>query len=66
MPCDGTGEYVTLAEASRTLGITLTTLERWAREGRIPSEVTGDGKRILLRAELVRITLSEEPPPPDR
>ncbi len=65
MPCDGTGEYVTMAEAARTLGIGLATLERWARDGRIPSKVTQDGKRVLLSRGLLKITLTEEPPPRD-
>lgn len=54
-----------MGEAARTLGISVATLERWARVGRIPSKVTEDGKRVLLSTDLLKMTLSEEPPPRD-
>ena len=54
-----------MTEAARTLRISVATLERWAREGRIPSTVTHDGKRALLCTDLLKVTLTEEPPPRD-
>lgn len=65
MPCDGTGEYITFADAARSLRIPMSTIERWARDGRLATEVTADGVRVLRRADLGQMVLPGEPPPPD-
>ena len=66
MPSDANGEYVTLADAARIVGMSIATLDRWARQGRIPSDVSEDGQRVVLRARLVKIAESTEgPSPPD-
>ncbi len=44
---------LTLAAAAELLGIADSTLERWARDGRIPSERTPDGVRVFRRRELL-------------
>jgi predicted site-specific integrase-resolvase len=64
MPPDDCGEYVTLIDAAHIAGISLATLDRWAREGRIASEVTPKGARLVLKAELIRITVNREGPVP--
>lgn len=60
----GNDEYVTLTDAARLLGISVLTLNRWARQGRIPSEISEHGSRILLRADLARIAVEGDDPPP--
>ena len=64
MPSDDSGEYVTLVDAAQMAGISLATLDRWVREGRIPSEVNAEGARLVLKAELIRVTVSREGPVP--
>nr|MDQ6947062.1 helix-turn-helix domain-containing protein [Actinomycetota bacterium] len=45
----------TLRETARYLQMSATTVERWARSGRIPSTVTPDGARTFDRASLAAI-----------
>jgi excisionase family DNA binding protein len=52
MPTDGE-DVLTLAEAANLLGILPSTLERWAREGRIPSQLTAAGVRVFQRSDLL-------------
>jgi excisionase family DNA binding protein len=52
MPTDGE-DVLTLAEAANLLGILPSTLERWAREGRIPSQLTAGGVRVFQRSDLL-------------
>ncbi len=52
MPSDP-GAVLTLAEAADLLGISASVLERWARDGRIPSEVRPDGERVFRKADLL-------------
>ena len=47
-------EYLTLAEAAEMLGMPPHTVERWAAEGRLPSELRSDGSRRFRRSELRR------------
>ena len=42
-----------MVEAARMLGMSSTTLERWASDGRITSEVTGAGVRVFRRGDLL-------------
>lgn len=66
MPSHDSGEYVTLIDAAQIVGISPATLNRWAQDGRIPSVVTKDGGRLLLKAGLDEVAVNqEEPPPPD-
>lgn len=61
-------EFVTLEEAARYLRRSRLTLEKWARDGKIPAYKTG--KRYLLRLDELRHwveecatqTKSEKPP----
>ena len=64
MPSDDEPEYLSLAEAAAIFGVSERTLERWTRAGRIPSEVTEDGRRILRRAEVAErvVRLRRAPP----
>jgi excisionase family DNA binding protein len=64
MPSGNEPDYLTFAEAAELVGISATTLARWAREGRIPSEVTPDGRRVVRRDELMKRVVRIEPPPP--
>jgi excisionase family DNA binding protein len=54
MPSDDEPECLSLVEAAEIFGVSPRTLERWARAGRIPSEVTRDGRRIFRHAEVVK------------
>ena len=54
---------VTIGEASKVLGVSITTLRRWEKEGRLqPDEITPGGHRrydlIKLRPELFRLERS--------
>ncbi|HEX2275265.1 MAG TPA: helix-turn-helix domain-containing protein [Acidimicrobiales bacterium] len=53
MPDEGR-EELTLGEAAGMLGMSPTTLARWAAEGRIASEVTPEGLRVFRRSELLK------------
>lgn len=66
MPSDGNGEYVTVADAARLLGFSVLTLHRWIRDGRIPSEMTDGGQRVLRKADLGRVAVQADDPPPPR
>lgn len=46
-------EHLTLAQAAEHLAISPKTLERWARDGRIPSERTPEGSLVFRRDELL-------------
>jgi excisionase family DNA binding protein len=38
-------EYLTLGQAARLLGVSAKTVDRWARQGRIPFVTTPSGRR---------------------
>ncbi|MDQ3898244.1 MAG: helix-turn-helix domain-containing protein [Actinomycetota bacterium] len=65
MPSQGNCEYITVKDAAELLGVSPGTLHRWARQGRVRSELKDDGTRLLLKAEVVRIAVprDERPPP---
>ena len=46
-------DELTLEEAGRMLQVLPRTLERWARDGRIPSRLRADGVRIFRRSDLL-------------
>ena len=55
---------VTIGEASKVLGVSITTLRRWEKEGRLPpDEITQGGHRrydlVKLRPELFRLQRSD-------
>ncbi len=55
---------VTIGEASKVLGVSITTLRRWEKEGRLqPDEITPGGHRrydlVKLRPELFRLQRSD-------
>ena len=47
---DTRGAEMTRAEVARVLGVSPTTVTRWAREGRLPSRVTLGGHHRFERA----------------
>lgn len=49
---------LTLSQAAAWLGLPPRTLERWARNGRIPSTVTATGVRIFSRGELLKRSMT--------
>lgn len=53
MPADEKGQHLTLAQAAEWVGMPPRTLERWAKNGRIPSTVTLVGLRVFRRGELL-------------
>ena len=65
MPSDDESDFLSLAEAAEMFGVSVRTLERWTWDGRIPSEVTEDGRRIFRRAEVAErvLNLRHAPPP---
>ena len=48
------GEYLSLVEAARLLGMSPRTLRRWLRDGRLPYEVSEAGEPMLRREDLLR------------
>jgi excisionase family DNA binding protein len=64
LPSGTDPDYLTFAEAAELVGISATTLARWAREGRIPSELNADGQRVVRRSELLKRVVRIDPPPP--
>lgn len=54
MSLEKDSEQLTLAEAAQLLGMTPSTLERWAKAGMISSTVTASGQRMFRRSELLR------------
>jgi excisionase family DNA binding protein len=53
---NGAGErWLTLGQASRTLGVTPNTLRRWADKGQIPTFTTPGGHRRFLAAAVIAL-----------
>jgi len=48
-------EYYSAGEAARALGISLDTLRRWDRSGRIKTKRDGGNRRIVSAAEIDRL-----------
>ena len=48
-------EYYRVSEAARTLGISVDTLRRWDRQGRIKAERDGSNRRIIPVSEIDRL-----------
>jgi molybdopterin-binding protein len=48
-------EYYSVGEASKTLGISVDTLRRWDRQGRIKTERDAGNRRIVPAAEIERL-----------
>lgn len=48
-------EYYSASDAARTLGISIDTLRRWDKEGRIATERDGSNRRIVPAAEIERL-----------
>jgi len=53
--------YYTASEAARALGISLDTLRRWDREGRIRTRRDPANRRLVSAAEIERLRGSPEP-----
>ncbi len=53
---DREAEHLTLAEAAEMLHLSRATLGRWAREGRVPCEMTADGSPMFRRSELLELS----------
>jgi excisionase family DNA binding protein len=52
---DPTDELLTPAQASAVLGVTVQTLRRYDREGRLPSTRTPGGQRRFRRSDLAAL-----------
>jgi molybdopterin-binding protein len=48
-------EYYSASDAARTLGISIDTLRRWDKEGRIATERDASNRRIVPAAEIERL-----------
>ena len=48
-------DWLTLTEAAALLGLSVRTLDRWAKAGRLRSTVSADGKILLLRQQIEEI-----------
>lgn len=57
-----TDRHLTAGEAARALGISLDTLRRWDRDGKIRVERDGANRRVVAAAEVERLReLPEQP-----
>jgi excisionase family DNA binding protein len=54
-PRDGGTEYLTRAAVARMLGVSPNTVTRWAREGRLPCQVTLGGHHRFERELVERL-----------
>ena len=54
-------QLLTPREASRRLGITVTTLAQWARSGRLPATLTPGGHRRYRLTDLQTLQATREP-----
>jgi molybdopterin-binding protein len=48
-------EYYSVGEAAKTLGISVDTLRRWDRQGRIKAERDGSNRRVVPASEIERL-----------
>ena len=48
-------EYYSVSEAAKTLGVSVDTLRRWDRQGRIKADRDGSNRRIIPAAEIERL-----------
>jgi excisionase family DNA binding protein len=62
MPSDDDGDYLSIGGAAEWLGVSVRTLQRWVRDGRIPSEVAPDGSRVLRRSQILKMGLRTNGP----
>jgi excisionase family DNA binding protein len=65
MPGDTDSPYLSLAEASRMLGVHCATLRRWADAGSVPVYTTPGGHRRFARADIETLTARRTPSAPD-
>ncbi len=56
MPKRNPGPRIPASEAARRLGISLDTLRRWDRTGRIRTERDAANRRVVPQSELARLT----------
>ena len=54
-------EFLPAAEAARLLGVSLDTLRRWDRQGKIQVERDAANRRLVPAAEIERLRGKEEP-----
>jgi molybdopterin-binding protein len=48
-------EYYSVSEAAKTLGVSVDTLRRWDRQGRIKAERDQSNRRVISAAEIDRL-----------
>ncbi len=65
LPGDDSDE-LTLQEAAQMLRVGPRTLQRWARDGRIPSRLMAGGGRVFRRPDLLRVSGRARGTPPRR
>ena len=59
-------EYYSVSEAAKTLGISVDTLRRWDRQGRIKAERDKSNRRVVPASEIDRLRGEPGSRPPQR
>jgi excisionase family DNA binding protein len=54
-------DYLTPIEAAQLLGVSLSTLLRWVRDGRIPHQLSERGEPRLRRRDVLRLVDLPDP-----
>lgn len=56
-------DFLITRQAAKFIGVSPSTIARWARDGRIPFRLGPNGERLFRREDLEAVVVWAEPPP---